>query len=71
LTGNDITTIIAAVLALVTAVIGLLNNKRIGTVHSLVNTQHDDLVTRGDQLTKALTDANIAVPDKPEGNNAG
>jgi hypothetical protein len=74
LTGNDITTIVAAVLALITAVVSVWNNNRIktangkiDTVHTLVNKQHDDLVNRTDQLSSALTAANVAVPDKPEG----
>lgn len=38
----------------------------IAVVHTLVNSQHDDLVNRVQQLTEALVHGNVAVPREPE-----
>ena len=35
-------------------------------VHALVNSQHDDLVARVQQLTDALVDSNTEVPREPK-----
>ena len=71
MTGNDITTIIAAVLALVTAIVGLLNNRKINTVHNAVNDQHDDLskqaITNTAELATAINGGiPPATPPVPE-----
>jgi CHASE3 domain sensor protein len=39
-----------------------VNLRKTREVHSLVNSQHDDLVARTDQLTGALQDAGVRVP---------
>jgi hypothetical protein len=40
-------------------------------VHTLVNSQHDDLVNRVGQLTGTLNDAGVQVPETPEPPNRG
>lgn len=67
MTSNDITTIIAAVLALITALVGLLNNRKINTVHNAVNDQHDDLVKQVSDTAAELTTAiNGGMPPAPK-----
>lgn len=41
----------------------LHNRRRIAEVHVLVNSQLEEVVARVGQLTHALEDANIAVPE--------
>jgi hypothetical protein len=53
------------VTSLLAALLGLWNNRKIVSVHALVNRQHDDLVDRADQLTGALNDAGVDVPRNP------
>jgi hypothetical protein len=58
--------LIAQLLTLVTAVIGLRAVSRgIGKVHDLVNSQSDKQMERVDQLTRTLTAAQVPVPPRP------
>lgn len=54
--------------------LNLRSNKRIHALAShtvdLVNSQHDDLVARTDQLVGALQDADVAVPRNGKGGTA-
>ena len=40
------------------------------TIHTLVNSQHTELVDRVEQLIRALNNANVAVPAAPKQNGA-
>jgi hypothetical protein len=52
---------------LVTVILGYLSTRgKVRQVHTLVNSQHDDLVQRTDQLTDSLLNAGVAVPDNPK-----
>jgi hypothetical protein len=59
--------IVTAALSFAAAALGAWNSRKIKGVHTLVNSQHDDLVNRQDQLTTALQDANVAVPPNGKG----
>jgi len=57
---------IVAVTGLVGAVAGLLALfRKVAAVHVLVNSQLSRMVVRVEQLTRALQDAGIDVPDRP------
>jgi hypothetical protein len=58
---------VTALLALVAASLGVWNNRKIKTVHTLVNAKSDDQVNRIDQLTTALTSAGTDVPPNGKG----
>ena len=75
MTGAEITEICTTAVTIITLILGFLAQRRQGNViHSAVNSTNTSLVrgaARTEQLTKAMTDANIPVPDSPpvvEGN---
>ena len=62
--------LIVAVLTFLSSLLGYLSTRqkikavdgKVDGVHTLVNSQHDDLVNRVTQLTGTLNDANVDVP---------
>jgi hypothetical protein len=56
---------VTALLSLLAAALGLVNRKRIGDVHVLVNSQLTTVLDRVDQLATTLTEAGVAVPKAP------
>jgi hypothetical protein len=65
---SSITTLVGSILTFASVVIGAwLNLRSTRGVHSLVNKQHQDLVVRNSALVKALTDADVKLPNPHEG----
>jgi hypothetical protein len=64
--GSDVG-LLTAGLSFAAATLGVWNNRRIDTVHKLVNQNHQDEVARVDQLTSALTKADVPVPPNGKG----
>lgn len=62
---TDIAQLLAAGGAFISAVVGLHNARKLTTVHKAVNSTAMAQNQRTDQLTAALTDANVAVPARP------
>jgi hypothetical protein len=58
---------ISAVGSITAAVIAHKNTAKINGVHTLVNQQHSNLISRVDQLTNTLTNADIDVPPNGKG----
>jgi CHASE3 domain sensor protein len=58
---------LTGILSLTAAALGVWNNRKIKTVHTLVNQARDDSVNRIDQLTSAITDAGNIVPPNGKG----
>jgi hypothetical protein len=68
----DVTGLLTSVGIIVTGLASWRNGQRINTVHDAVDVVHKavnstamDQNQRTDQLTAALTDANIDVPERP------
>lgn len=57
---------LAALAFLALLLIMVAFRRDIAVVHTLVNSQHDDLVARVQQLTDALIDSSVAVPKEPK-----
>jgi hypothetical protein len=65
---GSITTLVGSILTFASVVIGAwLNLRSTKGVHSLVNQQHQDLVTRNTSLVKALNAADVKIPNPEEG----
>jgi hypothetical protein len=65
---DSIITLITSLVTLATVIAGgWLNLRSTKGVHSLVNKQHEDLVSRNVDLVTALNDANVKIPDPKEG----
>jgi hypothetical protein len=61
--------LITAILSLATAILGIINRKKIAEVHVLVNSQLTTVMTRVAQLTKSMEDQGAVIPDGPSGPN--
>lgn len=57
--------IIAIIGAVFSGLASLRNGKKIDTVQTTVNGHTERAISRNEQLTAALTDANVAVPPSP------
>jgi hypothetical protein len=65
---GSIITFVSSILTFASVVIGAwLNLRSTRGVHSLVNQQHQDLVVRNSTLVKALSDADVKLPNPHEG----
>ena len=60
--GTSVGALAALLTSLATLVTVLRNTKRTNEIHVLVNSRMNDMVTRVEQLTKALEDADKEVP---------
>jgi hypothetical protein len=66
----DIFAFVGSVLTFVSVVIGAwLNLRKTGEVHSIVNSQHEDLVKRNSNLVNALKEADVNIPPQEEGSS--
>lgn len=61
----DLTQLITAIGVLLGIILTYLNSRKINTVHEAVNSTADAQNARVDQLTSALSEANVDVPPRP------
>jgi hypothetical protein len=68
MSASTIAGLVGSFLTFASVLIGAwLNLRSTKGVHSLVNQQHQDLVVRNTSLVKALTDADVKLPNPQEG----
>lgn len=65
-----VTQICGTVITVATLVLGFLSQrKKSNSIHDIVNSTNNKLVTRNEQLTGALSAAKVPIPETPEEGN--
>jgi membrane protein implicated in regulation of membrane protease activity len=60
------TAVVVLLTAISTLILSFLNRKRVQEIHVMVNAQSLDLNRRIDQLTGALAEAGVSIPDRAD-----